>query len=319
MDHPGLTIGELARRVENLRFQAAHGLGDDSRFARWSEALLAQAPTHPLAMNLRAWVALPETALPSPSPRLRPAAEAFHQGRLQEACELATQTLGDLGPEEVGGGHATAGDLHLALDRVDEAETHYRQAALQLSRLPPLEARLGRCALLRGDAENARRLAVRALCTNPLYGSAMVLRWEAGVALGEKLVTLPLQARAFHTPAGVRLDNRLSPRAARAWKAWAQVRHLDPGAFQSVSEVFPPELAPTMALIGAFRAQSDDDTAYSDAPDTELLLLDRWEREKILGAYLWFAGLSPDNAHLWEAWTASHPEAMERFWTKGIC
>ncbi len=312
MDHSGLTIGELAQRVEHLRFQAAHGLGSvDARLARWSETLLAQAPTHPIAMNLRAWAALPKTALPSPSPRLRPVAEAFHQGRLAEACKLANQQLGEISPEEVGVGHVTAGDLHLALDQVEEAEAHYRKAAIELSRLPPLEARLGRCALVRGDAETARRLAIRALCANPIYGSAMVLRWEAGIALGETLVSLPLQARAFHTPSGIRIDNRLSPRAARSWKAWAQAR-------LASSEETPPEVTPTLALIGAFRAQSDDDTAYSDAPDTELLLLDRWEREKILGAYLWFAGLHPDNAHLWEAWHREHPEAMERFWTSGI-
>ena len=78
-----LEPARLARAVERLRFQLAHGLGgDERRLEVWTRRLLTKAPDHVISLNLLAWRALPETALPRPPAALAPSAPAFLAGRL---------------------------------------------------------------------------------------------------------------------------------------------------------------------------------------------------------------------------------------------
>ncbi len=206
----------------------------------------------------------------------------------------------------------TMGDLECLLGSVEAAEVWFRKALLTLGSLPPLHARLGRCAFLRGDVDTARKRAIRALVENPIYGTAMVLYLEACRARSINLLPIPVQAGLVHTPSGWATTPGLSPKAVRAWQAWLDARA------SCTLEEFPPERTPTLALIQAWRSGTDDDLSYTDTPNPDLDTLDRMERSGTLDGYLWFAGLDPSNAEQWRTWNREHHRTMERFWSEGL-
>jgi hypothetical protein len=282
-----------------------------SRCERLTRLLVEGAPHHPVALNLRARAALPETMLPESGEALRDIASAFAAGDFSAALALA-RDLGDLSMEEEGLREQTLGDLVFLTQGPAEAEPHFRTAIQGLGPLAPLLARLGRCALGTGDSPTASRYAVRSLTENPLYGTALVLLFEAAQAEGKTLLPIPIQARIFTAPGGVRVDPSLSPRGRMAWESWLQAR--ETSDFQER----PPERSSTLRLIEAWRAGSDGQLAYSDSDNQELEALDRWERDGLLDAYLWFAGLNPENAHVFRTWRDAHRDTAERFWRQGV-
>jgi tetratricopeptide (TPR) repeat protein len=306
------SLSHLALEVEGLHFSRAHGMETDSnRCERLTRLLMEGAPHHPVALNLRARDALPETMLPESRGALKEVATAFAAGDFAAALDLARE-LGGLSMKEAGLREHTLGDLVFLTRGPAEAEPHFRAALQALGPLAPLLARLGRCALGTGDWSTARRYAVRALTENPLYGTALVLLFEAAQAEGESLLPIPIQARIFGTPGGMRVDPSLSPRGRMAWEAWLRARET------SDFRERPPERSSTLRLIEVWRAGSDGQLAYSDSPNQELEALDRWERDGLLDAYLWFAGLNHENAAVFRNWRDAHRDTAERFWREGV-
>ncbi len=306
------SLSRLALEVEGMQFSRAHGMEtDSSRCERMTRLLVEGAPHHPVSLNLRARAALPETMLPESGEALKDIATAFAAGDFSAALAIAKE-LGSLSMEEEGLREHTVGDLVFLTQGPAEAEPHYRAAIQALGPLAPLLARLGRCALGAEDWPTARRYAVRSLTENPLYGTALVLLFEAAHAVGESLLPIPIQARILSAPGGVRIDPSLSPRGRMAWEAWLQAR--ETSDFQER----PPERSSTLRLIEAWRKGSDGQLAYSDSPNQELEALDRWERDGLLDAYLWFAGLNPDNAPVFRSWRDAHRDTAERFWRQGV-
>jgi hypothetical protein len=306
------SLSRLALEVEELQFSRAHGMEtNSSRCERLTRLLVEGAPHHPVALNLRARAALPETMLPEAGEITRDIASAFAAREFSAALALA-RDLGGLSMEEEGLREHTVGDLVFLTLGPAEAEPHFRAAIQALGPLAPLLARLGRCALGAGDWPTARRYAVRSLTENPLYGTALVLLFEAAHAEGESLLPIPIQARILTAPDGTRIDPSLSPRGRMAWESWLQARE------SSDFQERPPERSSTLRLIEAWRAGSDGQLAYSDSPNQELEALDRWERDGLLDAYLWFAGLNPENAHVFRTWRDTQRDSLERFWRHGV-
>ncbi|MEE2750570.1 MAG: hypothetical protein VX519_04005 [Myxococcota bacterium] len=314
MPHSQLTISDLARTVEQIHFARSHHISTDNvEFEDLKRVLLQRAPFHPLALNLRAFDALPETALPAPSKRFSGIARAFMDGRYTDALSEAQGVVSqDMTDDEQARLYTTIGDLESLLGSIESAEDCFRKALLILGPLPPLHARLGRCAFLRGDADTARSRAIRALVENPIYGTAMVLYLEACRSRSIQLLPIPVQAGLVRTQSGWVATPDLSPKAVRAWEAWLNARA------SCTLEEFPPERTPTLALIQAWRSGTNDDLSYTDTPNPELDALERMERDGILDGYLWFAGLDSSNANQWRAWKQEHPRTMERFWSEGL-
>ncbi len=306
------SLARLALEVEELQFYRAHGMETDAgRCDRLTRLLVEGAPHHPVALNLRARRALPETMLPNSRGTLKEVATAFAKGDPAKALTLA-EDLAGLTMEEDALRACTVGDLLFLTRGPEEAAPHFRTSMQGLGPLAPLLTRLGRCALSTGDWATARRYAVRSLTENPLYGTALVLLFEAVRGTGKTLLPIPIQARILAAPGGVRIDPSLSPRGRMAWETWLQARET------SDFRERPPERSSTLRLIEAWRVGSDGQLAYSDAPNPELEALDRWERDGVLDAYLWFAGLNPENAPMFRSWRSDHRDTAEQFWREGV-
>ena len=114
----------LAWTVEDLRFRVSYGLPADAhRLKILEETFEAEDPTHPLVLNRKAALALPEH-FPAPDPSLSPAALAFRKGEYVAAAEL----LFPLAGRRVPGALAALGDVLLAVGRAEEAERRYQEA-----------------------------------------------------------------------------------------------------------------------------------------------------------------------------------------------
>lgn len=223
----------LAEQYERLRFAIEHQLSADTPTLRALEVqLLATAPEHPFALNLRAGLALPETLLPPPPHELRPAARALMDGDLPRA--LAEATRADRSGSAVVS--CAIGDLLLCQGRPNEAEERFQHAYSMLGPLPPLLTRLGRTAELLRNPTDAWSLTVQALAANPLWGTA---RWQLrrlGEAQGLLLAPLPLRVldeaesgpwralrqrwRSDGLEDAWRWTERLNPSNADEFRAW---------------------------------------------------------------------------------------------------
>jgi len=181
----------LAARAERLRFRIEHRQGGDpERLAGMVRALLNHLPEHPITLNFRARAALPEGTLPRPSRALEPVARDWLRGDVAGALRGARAAAAE-GPRA----RITLGDLLCHAGDDEGAERCYRVADEQLRArgLPSaaLTARLGRCALRRGEPEAAWGHAAGALAMNPLWGTARVVLAEAARALGTPLLAWP--------------------------------------------------------------------------------------------------------------------------------
>ena len=181
-----LPVPELARATEALRFRLAwHQGGDPARLQALTDELQERSPWHPIALNLRARAALPETFLPPPEPGLAELGAAWLRGDAARVVALAR-------------------------------EAGSRRARLVLAQLgEPVEAL--------GDSVEelaAARRPVDALVRNPLYGTARVLLVERARAEGRPMLRLPLVAPVQRREGRLSLPRTLSERAARAWTAW---------------------------------------------------------------------------------------------------
>ena len=180
----------LAWTVEDLRFRVLYGLPADAHRLRiLEETFEAEDPTHPLVLNRKAALALPEH-FPAPDPALGPAAVAFRKGEYVSAAELLFPLA-----RRVPGALTALGDVLLAVGRAEEAERRYLEARAKEGPGPTVLARLARCRLLAGDARAAAGLSAEALAQNPLYGTARVVREEAAEARGRRLLALPTADR----------------------------------------------------------------------------------------------------------------------------
>ena len=102
----------------------SYGLPADAHRLRiLEETFEAEDPTHPLVLNRKAALALPEH-FPAPDPALSPAALAFRKGETVAAVEL----LFPLAGRRVPGALAALGDVLLAVGRAEEAERRYLEA-----------------------------------------------------------------------------------------------------------------------------------------------------------------------------------------------
>ena len=181
----------LAWTVEDLRFRVSYGLPADAHRLRiLEETFEAEDPTHPLVLNRKAALALPEH-FPAPDPALSPAALAFRKGEYVAAVEL----LFPLAGRRVPGALAALGDVLLAVGRAEEAERRYLEARAKEGPGPTVLVRLARCRLLAGDARAAAGLSAEALAQNPLYGTARAVREESAEARGRRLLALPTPDR----------------------------------------------------------------------------------------------------------------------------
>ena len=307
-----LQPGQLARFVDRMRFLSEHNLqGGQVDFESKGQRLLAQAGNHPLALNLRAFSALPETALPSPCPSFGPVAHLFLQGNTQEAQELAEKQVNE---NPHARSWANCGDLQLLHGQLHAAEASYRRAQDTLGRIPPLTLRLGRVEALRGDWTAAKRFAISALSENPLYGSARVLFWEATKKLGDAPLGFPLPERIrFGAQGNRQADGNLSEAARTAWMAWAEV---DARLGQTET---PPQKTAYAALVHAWEQNNNlsPEPGYVDpgqAADDDLRIIAQWSSEGLLEAYLWVIGLGRSNADAFRQWLASNKGRLNQFW-----
>lgn len=181
----------LAWTVEDLRFRLSHGLPADAhRLRALEESFEAEDPSHPLVLNRKAALALPEH-FPPPDPALTDAAVAFRKGEYTAAAARLTA----LAARRTPGALAALGDVLLAMGQADEAERRYQEARARDGAGPTVLARLARCRLLAGDARAAAGLSAEALAQNPLYGTARAIRAEAADARGRRLLPLPAPDR----------------------------------------------------------------------------------------------------------------------------
>ena len=110
---PASSIPDLARNIAQIRFARTHHLplGPED-LEELAQTLLRPAPFPPLALNLRAFTALPETDLPPPPECLSESASAFTKGdygdALKKALALDSKALE---PEEQARLYTTIGDL----------------------------------------------------------------------------------------------------------------------------------------------------------------------------------------------------------------
>ena len=144
-----LQPGQLARLVDRLRFASEFNLkGGGSHSDQKIDRLIGQAENHLLALNLRAFRALPETALPAPSSDFEPVAKLFSESKSEEALALALEVVHS---NPNGRSWVNTGDLQLLHGQVDSAFESYQQALESLGMLAPIRLRLGRIAAARGD------------------------------------------------------------------------------------------------------------------------------------------------------------------------
>ncbi len=297
-------IVALARRAERLRFRIAHHLAGDPALLEGLLAELAQLnPWHPLAMNDRARRALPETFTPAPGPTIATAARLFLQGRLEEAAE-ATQGLEDAALVRC--------DLECLRGEVDRAEEALEAAATVFGLLPPVRVRAARLALLRGDGDGAWLESSQALADNPLYGTARQLHGQAAAMTKTRRISLPVRSPVRFVEGHAHYPSTLSPRARAAWRAWAQARDL------KGTDTVPPGAPAHAALLEAWRQEPEEPPFYREDPNTEIQTLERWEREDLLIAYQWSAGLSSRNAAAFRRWKAGSGDTLLRFWKRGV-
>jgi tetratricopeptide (TPR) repeat protein len=309
---PFLQPGQLARFVDRMRFLSEHKLqGGQVDFESKGKRLLAQAGNHPLALNLRAFSALPETALPAPCPSFGPVAQLFLQGDTEEAQALAEKQV-KANPHARS--WANYGDLQLLHGQLHAAEASYRRALDILGRIPPLTLRLGRVEAQRGDWTAAKRFAISALSENPLYGSARVLFWEATKKQGEIPLGFPLPERIRFGPQGKRqADGNLSEAAQTAWMAWAEVET------RLGQTETPPQKTAYAALVNAWEQNNtlNPEPGYVDpgqAGDEDLRIIAQWSSEGLLEAYLWVIGLGRANADAFRQWLPSNKGRLNQFW-----
>ena len=304
--------GQLARFVDRLRFLSEHSLkGGQADFEAKGQRLLAQAENHPLALNLRAFSALPETALPAPCPRFGAVAHLFSEGDSEGAQALAAELIvSDPHPRS----WVNYGDLQILHGEIRAAEGSYRRAMETLGRIPPIELRFGRIEAARGDWKAAQRRAISALSDNPLYGSARYLFWESMKHLGREPLALPLRERVRFGPNGDRLyEGSLSEAARMAWRAWAEVDQ------QLAQTETPPKKSAYEALIASWsqNKSQNPEPGYVDPglqADQSLERLAKWSSEGLLVSYLWVVGLGRANADAFRQWLPSNRGRLTQFW-----
>lgn len=210
----------LAWTVEDLRFRVCYGLPADAhRLRALEEQLEALDPSHPLVLNRKAALALPEH-FPPPEPALTPAALAFRKGEHAASAEL----LRPLAARAVPGAQAALGDVLLALGQAQDAERCYQEARSREGAGPTVLARLARCRLLHDDPRAAAGLSAEALAQNPLYGTARAIREEAAEARRRRLLPLPAPDRL--DPQTKALLERL--RSLGLFEAWRHTATLCP-------------------------------------------------------------------------------------------
>ena len=311
-----LQPGQLARLIDRLRFASEFNLrGAASHSEQKIDRLIGQAENHLLALNHRAFRALPETALPEPSPEFQPIAQKFAQSQSEEALQLAIEHCST---NPSGRSWANTGDLQLLHGGTEEALTSYRNAEEMLGLLPPIRVRLGRIEAAKGNWKAALRQAIAALSDNPLYGSGRYLFWEAQRALGRQAIFLPLPTRVIFGASGERLYMEpLSQAARQAWRSWAEVDE-QLGLTES-----PPRYSAFRALTESWKKHRPADTnedyvAPGIEGDMQLNLLERWSESKLLVPYLWAVGLGQSNAAAFQDWHREHKSDMTRFWEGAI-
>lgn len=297
-------IVTLSRRAERLRFRIAHHLGGDPALLEGLLADLAQLnPWHPLAMNERARRALPETFTPDPGPHIATAARLFAQGRL-DAAVAATEGLDDAALIRC--------DLECLRGKVGRAEVALEAAAATFGQLPPVRVRAARLALLRGEGARAWLESSHALADNPIYGTARELHGQAAAMTKCKRISLPVRSPVRFVEGHAHYPSTLSPRARSAWRAWARARDLQG------PDTVPPGATAHAALLEAWRREPEEPPFYREEPNTEVETLERWDREGLLTAYQWSAGLSFRNATTFRSWKVASGDALLRFWTRGV-
>lgn len=311
-----LQPGQLARLIDRLRFASEFRLrGAASHSDEKIDRLISQAENHLLALNHRAFRALPETALPEPTAEFQSIAQHFSEGRTDEALASALEHC-DANPNARS--WANTGDLQLLHGQIDQAQTSYRQAEALLGPLPPIRLRLGRVEASRGNWQAALRQAIGALSDNPLYGSARYLYWEAQRSLGRQAIYLPLPTRVVFGATGERLYMEpLSQAARQAWRSWAEVDE-QLGLTES-----PPRHSAFRALTESWRkhrpSESQEDyVAPGIDGDVQLDLLQKWADADLLVPYLWAIGLGKSNAESFRVWHREHKASMTRFWEAAI-
>lgn len=297
-------IVTLARSAERLRFRIDHHLGGDPNRLEGLLADLNQLnPWHPVALNDRARRALPETFGPPPPASIAATALLFQQGRLDEAAAEA---------ERVPDAPLVRIDLALLRGDLGRAATALKEAEELLGELSVVSARAASLALAQGLPEQAWTEASRALATNPLYGTARELHGHAASLTKRERVSLPVRSPVRFEAGHAHYPSTLSPRARAAWRAWVKGREA-----QDLSCVPPGSLAHA-ALVAEWRRQPEEPAFYREDPNTEIEVLDRWERDGLLQAYQWSTGLSFRNAGAYRQWHQSGAASMLAFWSRGV-
>ena len=311
-----LQPGQLARLIDRLRFANEFNLrGAASHSDQKIDRLIGQAENHLLALNHRAFRALPETALPEPSPDFERVAQRFSESRSEEALALALRQC-DTNP--TGRTWANTGDLQLLHGQTEQAFLSYQNAEELLGLLPPIRLRLGRVEAAKGNWQAALRQAIGALSDNPLYGSARYLYWEAQRALGRQAIYMPLHIRVVFGSSGERLYMEpLSQAARQAWRSWAEVDE-QLGLTES-----PPRYSAFRALTESWRKHrptegEEDYVAHGIDGDVQLDLLQKWADADLLVPYLWAVGLGKSNASAFRDWHRDHKSSLTRFWEGAI-
>ena len=311
-----LQPGQLARLIDRLRFASEFKLrGAASHSDQKIDRLIGQAENHLLALNHRAFRALPETALPDPAAGFESVAQSFSESRTEKALALAIEHCNS---DPNGRSWANTGDLQLLHGQVDNAHTSYRHAESLLGLLPPIRLRLGRVEAARGNWQAALRQAIGALSDNPLYGSARYLYWDAQRALGRQAIYLPLHVRVVFGSTGERLYMEpLSQAARQSWRSWAEVDE-QLGLTES-----PPRYSAFRALTDTWRKHrptdsQEDYVAPGVDGDLQLDLLLKWADADLLVPYLWAVGLGKSNADAFRDWHREHKACMTRFWEGAV-
>ena len=303
-------LRELVLGVERLRFAIEFGLGgDQGQLMRWSMELAEKAPHHPIARNLVAFRALPETALPAPPPHLTKVAEAFKRGELDDAL-AECQRLLSLG---AGGRLFTvAGDVLAAMERYEEAGVLYKQALDQLGGLAPIHTRLVTVYLRTQRHDEALDHAVEALVENPIYGTARAVLHNCfqRSLLKPLPIPIPEQARLTHD-GNFMVSSNLVGAPLAAWRSWCE-------ALQAAGGESPPRRSAFVALLSTFQSEEAKEVQrYNDpsaAARSDLQRLLALRRENLLAPYLWVTGLTPRNANAFRHWREGERYSLERFW-----
>lgn len=291
----------LVERFERLRFKALWQLGAAPvELERLEREVLLTAPAHPLVMNHRARLALPETELPPPPRGLSGIAKAWLMGDIRAARGLAEKHKG---PRI----QVIRGDLALAERAHQQALEHYSLAERVFGTHPPLLARQARCHLSLGEHQQAKQRVVLALSINPLYGSARTLRWEVGAHAGTKLRPVPLQAPIQVKQGSLFIPKDMDEESQRVWQAWYQgLLREDPTR--------PPRSLAHEALLSAFGSRS----IHHEGTQALCELLALWRGQELLESYQWSMGLNPERAPQFRSWHDLNQDALHRFWDQGI-